>query len=322
MHRGSPPKTAAAPAVRRVPPWRRAWQLLRDAVRGWLAHDGARLGASIAFYAIFALAPLLVISIAMAGAVFGEEAARGAIFGELEGLVGADAARGAQSLLEAAWRESRGGPGDIASLLAIGTLLVGATGVFVELRNALDTVWEIEEPAEQPALTLLLRARLAAFALVLAIGFLAIVSLLLSAGLAAAANWVSGGVEVLRVLLRLIETVVSLAVLTAAFALLLRWLPARRPPARAVWVGAIASALLFAVGKNFIGLYLGRAGVTSAYGAAGSFVVLILWVYYSAQLLLFGAELGRVAARTDGAAGGDPGVTTESGRGSPTRRAG
>ncbi|MCU0952258.1 MAG: YihY/virulence factor BrkB family protein, partial [Burkholderiaceae bacterium] len=161
-------------------------------MRGWLAHDGARLGASIAFYAIFALAPLLVISIAMAGAVFGEEAARGAIFGELEGLVGADAARGAQSLLEAAWRESRGGPGDIASLLAIGTLLVGATGVFVELRNALDTVWEIEEPAEQPALTLLLRARLAAFALVLAIGFLAIVSLLLSAGLAAAANWVSG----------------------------------------------------------------------------------------------------------------------------------
>lgn len=287
---------------------RRAWRLLRDAAAGWLAHDGARLGSSIAFYAIFALAPLLVISIAMAGAVFGEEAARGAIFGQLEGLVGADAARGAQSLLEAAWREDHGG---WASVVAIGTLLVGATGVFVELRNALDTVWSLEEPKDKPALTLLLRARLAAFALVLAIGFLAIVSLLLSAALAAAAHWVSGGFELLRVLLRLIEATLSLAVLTAAFALLMRWLPAQRPPRRAVWVGAVASALLFAVGKNFIGLYLGRAGVTTAYGAAGSFVVLILWVYYSAQLLLFGAELGRAAAADATAAP----VTTGSGRG-------
>lgn len=277
--------------------WRWAWRLLRDAVQGWLAHDGMRLGASIAFYAIFALAPLLLIAVAMAGTVFGEEAARGAIFGQLRDLVGDDAARGAQSLLEAAWREQGGG---WKSLIAVGTLLVGATGVFVELRNALDNVWEMEEPKEAPAWTLLVRARLAAFALVLAIGFLAIVSLLLSAGLAAAANWVTRDLEILRVVLRLAETGLSLVVLTAAFALLLRWLPTRRPPRRAVWVGAVASALLFAIGKNFIGLYLGRAGVTSAYGAAGSFVVLILWVYYSAQLLLFGAELGRAAARAAG----------------------
>lgn len=271
----------------------RLWAVLRDVGEGWVAHDCLRLGASIAFYAIFALAPLLLIAISMASAVFGAEAARGAIFSQLQGLVGDEAALGAQALLESAWREPHGA---WATSVAIGTLLIGATGVFVELRNALNTVWDLPEPAEQPAWSLLLRARLAAFALVLAIGFLSIVSLLLSAALAAISGRVTGETEVLRLVLSMTETTLSLAFLTAAFALLLRWLPAKRPPRVAVWVGAAAAAVLFSVGKNFIGVYLGRASITSAYGAAGSFVVLVLWVYYSAQLLLVGAELGRAAA--------------------------
>jgi membrane protein len=271
----------------------RLWDVLREVGERWIAHNCLSLGAAIAFYAIFALAPLLLIAISMASAVFGADAARGAIFTQLQGLVGDEAASGAQALLESAWREPHG---TWATTIAVVTLLVGATGVFVELRNALNTVWDLPEPAEQPAWSLLLRARLAAFALVLAIGFLSIVSLLLSAALAALAGRVTGETEVLRLVLSMMETTLSLALLAAAFALLLRWLPAKRPPRVAVWVGAVASAVLFAVGKNFIGLYIGRASITSAYGAAGSFVVLILWVYYSAQLLLVGAELGRTAA--------------------------
>lgn len=291
-HRGAAPAQAgrAEPAerdLRLLPSTRR---LLAEAAQGWLAHGCLRLGASIAFYAIFALAPLLLVAIAMATAVFGADAARGAVFGELAGLVGGEAARTAQTLLESAWREDQTLP---ATLVAIATLLVGATGVFVELRNALDTVWHGAPAKAAAAWTLLLRARLAAFALVLAIGFLAIVSLLLSAALSALAAHFGNGAGAL--LLRVLETVASTAVLVLAFALLLRWLPSRRPSARMLWVSAIAAALLFAVGKNFIGMYLGRASFTSAYGAAGSFIVLIMWIYYSAQLLLVGAELGRAA---------------------------
>lgn len=271
----------------------RLWPVLREVGERWIAHNCLSLGASIAFYAIFALAPLLLIAISMASAVFGADAARGAIFAQLQGLVGDEAALGAQALLESAWREPHG---PWATSIAVGTLLIGATGVFVELRNALNTVWELPESAERAAWSLLLRARVAAFALVLAIGFLSIVSLLLSAALAALGGRVTGETEVFRLVLSMIENTLSMALLTAAFALLLRWLPAKRPPRVAVWVGAVASAVLFSIGKNFIGLYIGRASITSAYGAAGSFVVLILWVYYSAQLLLVGAELGKAAA--------------------------
>lgn len=271
----------------------RLWPVLREVGERWIAHNCLSLGASIAFYAIFALAPLLLIAISMASAVFGADAARGAIFAQLQGLVGDEAALGAQALLESAWREPHG---PWATSIAVGTLLIGATGVFVELRNALNTVWELPESAERAAWSLLLRARVAAFALVLAIGFLSIVSLLLSAALAALGGRVTGETEIFRLVLSMIENTLSMALLTAAFALLLRWLPAKRPPRVAVWVGAVASAVLFSIGKNFIGLYIGRASITSAYGAAGSFVVLILWVYYSAQLLLVGAELGRAAA--------------------------
>lgn len=268
------------------------WSILRRAVAAWLAHGAMRLGASIAFYAIFALAPTLLIAVAIAGAAFGEEAARGYIFGELRGLIGPTAAASAQALLKSAWREPHG---MLATIFATITLLAGATGVFVELRNALNAVFGVEPVTSGRAWTPVLRARLAAFAMVLALGFLALASLLISAAISALASLWAAPLDGYAILLRIADALLSIGLLTAVFGMLLRFLPDRAPPTRVVWVGATASSLLFVLGKNFIGLYLGNAAVTSTYGAAGSLVVLILWVYYSSQLLLFGAELGRAA---------------------------
>jgi membrane protein len=266
--------------------------LLRVLVLGamrWHDANGPQLGASVAFYTIFSLAPLLVITIAVVGAVFGEEAARGQIVHQIDGLVGSVAAQAIEALIANAGQRS----GNVwAALLGIGTLLVGATTVFAELQRALNAMGRIE-PA--PSIVgAFVRVRLTAIALVLGAGFLAIASLLVSAALAAALDYFSTRYPVLAVLARTLDFAVSVAVLGAAFAALLRWLPYRAPSRRGLWLSALVSAALFTVGKTLIGLYLARSSVASTYGAAGSFVVLLLWVYYSAQILLFGAALGRI----------------------------
>jgi membrane protein len=260
-----------------------------DAVNRWMDVSGLALGASIAFYTMFALAPLLVITIAIAGAVFGPEAARGEIVSQLVGVVGPVAGRAIESMITSAWRE----PGGLlATVIGTATLLVGASGVFTELRRALNAMGRI---APRPTtLSTFLRFRLTAFALLLGFGFLAIASLVLSAVVAGVTGFLSSRYAALGVLARLLEFGLSTAVLTVAFAALLRWLPDRPPGRRATWLSAFTSSVLFAVGKSLIGLYLGRASVTSTYGAAGSFVVLMLWVYYSSQILLYGAAVGRV----------------------------
>lgn len=267
----------------------RAIRVLWTALREWFNDGGPRLGASIAFYSIFALAPLLLIAIAVAGAVFGEEAARGQIMQQVAGLIGPDAALGVQSVVEAASRQQGTG---WASLAGFATLLLGASGVFVELKNAFDTMWK-PEPV-QGGITLFLRARLTAVALVLGFGFLAIVSLLLSAGIHAVSGMLLGAREEMSWILAGLDLLVSVAILTLAFAGLIHFLPTARIAPRAVWLGALTSAILFTVGKHLIGMYLGRASVSSAYGAAGSFVVVILWIYYSSQILLLGAEVTSV----------------------------
>jgi membrane protein len=257
--------------------------------RRWSDANAPQLGASIAFYTMFALAPLLVITIAIAGLVFGPEAARGQIVGEIQGLVGTDAAKAIEAMIAAAWRR----PGGLqAALLGIVTLLVGATGVFAELRRALNAIALIEP--RKSVIGAFLRVRLTAFALLLGLGFLAIASLVLSAAVAALTARLSARYEFAAVLANLLDLTLSVTVLSVAFAALLRWLPDRPPSRRGVWLSAIATAVLFSIGKLLIGLYLGRASVASSYGAAGSFVVLMLWVYYSAQIMLFGAALGRV----------------------------
>jgi membrane protein len=272
--------------------WRRTRELpakLKAAVYLWSAHEGTALGASIAFYSIFALAPLLVISIAVAGLAFGPEAVRGQVVEQFGGLIGTEAAEAMQDMIIAAWRP---GQGVLASLIALATLLVAATGVLVELKRALNSILDIA-PVDQSFLSALVRARVIALAMVLGFGFLLIVSLLLSAAVAAAGAYLPTRYPQFTAALALLDIVFSLVVLTAAFAGLVRWLPDRPPPWRAVWISALTSAVLFSIGKYLVGLYLARAALTTTYGAAGSFVVLIMWVYFSAQVLLLGVSFGR-----------------------------
>jgi membrane protein len=264
--------------------------VLWTATTAWYNDGGPRMGASIAFYSIFALAPLLLIAISIAGAVFGEEAARGQIMQQISALIGEEAAKGVQNVVEAASRQH--GSGVAASLVGFATLLLGASGVFVEMKNAFDVMWK-PEPVKG-GITLFVRARLTAIALVLGFGFLAIASLLLSAAIHAMSGMVFGPSEEMSWLLSGLDLLVSVSILTVAFAALIYFLPSANIKPRAVWLGALTSAVLFTIGKHLIGLYLGRASVASAYGAAGSFVVVILWIYYSSQILLLGAEVTSV----------------------------
>ena len=262
-------------------------KLMVRAASHWIELRGAQWGASIAFYTMFAVAPLLVVAIAVAGAVFGPDAARGQIVGEIEGLTGPVAARAVEAMIESAWRHPSG---PWASVLGVITLLVGATGAFTELRRALNAIGHVK-PMPTSAFSAFVRIRLTGLALVLGFGFLAIVSLLLSAVLAALGSYFSDAFPGVAGALALFDFVISTTVLTLAFGALLRWLPDVPPAWRGVWLGAVSSAALFSIGKHLIGQYLARASLASSYGAAGSFVVLMLWVYYSAQILLFGGAL-------------------------------
>ncbi len=271
-------------------PLRAVLSVIIGAGERWVDVSGPQLGASIAFYTMFALAPLLVVTIAIAGAVFGPEAARGQIVGEIEGLVGPIAARVIEAMIESAWRE----PGSLqAAIVGTLTLLVGATGAFAELRRTLNLIGRV---TPSPSLIgAYVRVRLTAFALLLGFGFLAIASLIVSAALAGFSKFLTARYPVLAVVATILDIAISVAVLSMAFAALIHWLPDEPPTRRGVWISAIASAVLFTIGKSLIGFYLGRASIASSYGAAGSFVVVMLWVYYSSQILLYGAALGRIS---------------------------
>jgi membrane protein len=270
-----------------------ALQRVRQCIVGtylmWSERGGPQLGASIAFYSIFALAPLLVVAIAIAGLAFGPDAVRGRVVEELGGLLGETAAKGIEALIASAWRPEEGA---FAGLLGVATLLIAATGVMVELKRALNVMLDRTVTARS-LLSSFVRARLTALAMVLGVGFLTIVSLLLSAAVSAIAAYVPTRFPELEVLLTTLDLAASLVVLTIAFAALVRWLPDRTPPARVVAIAAIAAALLFTLGKYLVGLYIARASVVSTYGAAGSLVVLIIWVFYTSQVLLVGVAFGR-----------------------------
>ena len=270
---------------------RSRFAFLRRIGRGlatWWGHDGPRLGAAVSYYAIFALAPTLVIAISVAGAVFGADAARGHVVTQLGGLVGDAAAENIEAMIASAWRSNGKG---IAALLGVATLLVASTGVFAELRFALNKMFDVA-PTET-ALGGLVRARMTAVAMVLAFGFLLIISLMISAGLAALAKWLSVRYPEAQAALSALDVATSMIVLTFAFGLILRGLPSQRPSWRASIIGAVASAAFFSLGKHLVALYLVRAGVATSYGAAGSFVVVIFWVFYSTQVLLIGAAIGQ-----------------------------
>jgi len=273
------------------------YSLCRQAVNAWVDDYATSMGAALAYYTLFSIAPLLLIVISIAGLVFGPDAARGHIFAELRDLMGEDGAAAAQALLQSVNKPAQGVLGTVVGIVLLG---VGAISVFGELQNALDRIWRAPGRAGSGGVWSLVRARLLSFGMVLGIGFLLILSLVASAAVAAlgkfAAPWFGSWV----VLAELLNLAVSFALVTVTFAMIYKIIPRVRIGWRDVWIGAAVTALLFAIGKSLIGLYLGRSSYASAFGAAGSLVVLLVWVYYSAQIFLLGAEFTWVYAHSLG----------------------
>jgi membrane protein len=275
---------------------RQAWRLSKSAITAWIDDFAPSMGAALAYYTIFSLAPMLVIVIAIAGFFFGHEAAQGEIVAQLHDLVGDTAATAVESVLKSA---SQPGQGVIAAAVGIVTLLIGASAVFGELQSALDRIWKVEVK-KKGGLRALIFKRLLSFGMVLGLGFMLLVSLILSAALAAFAKWWSGMLGGWTIVLEVLNFLVSFGVITGLFAMIYKFMPSTRIPWRDVWVGAIVTALLFTIGKSAIGIYLGTTNMASGFGAAGSLVVLLAWVYYSAQIFLLGAEFTWVFAKHHG----------------------
>ena len=270
--------------------------ILGTALRAWWDDDAPRLGASLAYYTLFAIAPILLVATAIAGLVFGAEAVRGEIVGQLDQLVGREGARAVQSLLEGASQRRSGIAATIIGSLAF---VVAATGAFLELQAALNTIWRVK-PNPGVNLKAFVFDRLRSFGIVVAIGFLLMVSLAVTAALAALNGWLAGHSPNMPLVWNGITVLVSTVVTTALFALLYRVLPDVHLRWRDVTTGAFVTAVLFTIGQQLIGLYLGQSTVASSYGAAGSVMILLLWVYYSCQILLLGAEFTRAYAQRHG----------------------
>ena len=277
---------------------RRWWLTLQEVLNGWLAHEGARLAASLSLYSLLSLAPLVIISIAIASLAFGRPAAQDAIVSEVRGLMGADGAQAVQTVIEYGKQPH---PRSVASVLGILTLLFGASSVFGELQSALNKIWDAT-PHEASGVLYLIKSRLLSFAMVLALGFLLLVSLMFSASLAALGRSLSDQLSIPRLLLTVTNEFLSFVAIAVLIALILRYVPDVRPRWKPVAEGAVATAVLFTIGKALLGVYLGKSAVGSAYGAAGSLVVAIVWVYYSAMIFYFGAEFTRVRTKSTAAA--------------------
>ena len=262
---------------------------MKDAVAGWWNDDIPHLGAAISYYTIFALAPILIVAIAIAGFAFGADAVRGEIVGQIEGLVGHSGAVAVQSMLEGASSHSSG---IVATVVGLLTLFLGATGLFLELQTALNLIWRVK-PKTDAGVRGMLRQRAVSFGLVIGVGFLLLVSLVVSAALAALDKYFGNVFPGYVVLGQALNVVVSLAVVTLLFAMVYKTLPDVKLQWRDVWAGSVVTAGLFTIGKYLIGLYLGTSTTASSYGAAGSVVVLLLWVNYSSQIVLLGAEFTR-----------------------------
>ena len=261
--------------------------LAKKAGAAWLEDYAPSMGAALSYYTVFSLAPMLLIVIAVAGLVFGQDAARGALFEQLSGLMGADAAKAVEGILASASKPSQG---ILASVIGVVVLLIGATTVFGELQDALDRIWRSPAKATGGGLWGLLRARFLSFGMILGIAFLLMVSLVVGTAVSALGKWWSpifGGWEVLA---QVVTFVFGLVVSTVAFAMIYKLMPRAKVEWHDVWIGAFVTAVLFSLGRFLIGLYIGKSGVASGFGAAGSLVLVFIWVYYSAQIFLLGAE--------------------------------
>ena len=290
---------AAKNTLQQASQWSAAqwWSMIKASLAAWLDDYAPSMGAALSYYTVFSLAPLLVIVISVAGLIFGADAVRGAIFSQIDGLMGADAARGIQDLLSSVSKPSTG---ILGTILGVVVLLIGATTVFGELQDALDRIWRAPARATSSGLLTLVRTRMLSFGMILGIAFLLMISLVTGAAIAAFGTWWGGWFAGWEVLLQIINAVIGFLMTTAVFALIYKLMPRVKVGWGDVWVGAAVTALLFTVGRLLISLYIGKTGVASGFGAAGSVAVIFVWVYYSSQIFLVGAEFTWVYAQRMG----------------------
>ncbi len=261
------------------------WTVLKEAAANWSRHKDARQGAALAYYSVFSLGPIIVIAIAVAGVLFGRDAVTSQVMSSIKEMLGDTGAKAVEAMLTDA---SRPAAGILATILGLGALLFAAIGVVVQLKDALNVIWEVED-SEKSGLWHFARSYVLSFAAVLALGFLLLVSLIVSAGLAAAGKYAATYLP--EGALHILSMLISFAVVTVLFAMMFKWLPDASIGWRDVWLGALLTALFFEVGKAAIGFYIGKQALESTYGAAASIVVVLIWIYYTSQIILMGAEV-------------------------------
>ncbi len=268
------------------------YHLIYDTIDACINGNIVSEGAALSYYTVFAIAPLFIIALAIAGFAFGEEAARRELFGQVNQLIGKEGGDAIQALVAAANKSKEGA---WATWIAGGTLAVAATGVFVQLQNSLNKIWNVQQ-ARGKGLRNFILHRLLSFAMVFGIGFLLLVSLVCSAALAALGNFIGHYISATEILLKTLNFFVSLGIITLLFTMIFKFLPDVKIAWRDVWLGGFITAVLFNVGKFLIGIYIGKSSISSVYGAMGSLVIVLVWVYYSAQILFFGTQFTRIYA--------------------------
>jgi membrane protein len=272
--------------------------LLKETYKDWMDDEPFDLSAIVAYYSIFSLPALLIIVVTIAGLAFGQEAVQNQISGQIGGMIGSDSAKDVQAMIANSYAK---GNSTIALVVGVATLLFGATGVFMALQKSLNRIWEVKQDPKKSGIKTLLKARAISFGIIMAIGFLLLISLALTAGLTALSDWVAARMpDFFLYVFYVINFLVTLAIITLLFALLFRFLPDVNIEWRSVWVGATITALLFVIGKFALALYFGKAEPGSTYGAAGSIILILLWVSYSCLILFFGAEFTQVYAKRYG----------------------
>lgn len=273
------------------------FDLLRTTFQEWNEDDAPRLAAALAYYTAFSIAPLLVIIIGIVGLVVNQDTVRQEIITQVQGAVGGDAAEMVSTLIDNAAKPA---DGLISTLLGVGALLLGALGIFANLQASLDIIWDVDRSARPGGIVAFARAKLLSFGMLLIVGFLLLISLVLTTVLSALNQYVLNLLPAAELLAGLLNVGVSFAVTTVLFALIYKFLPSVKLTWRDVWIGAAVTSVLFTIGRTILGSYLGSSSTASVYGAAGAFVLILLWVYYSAQIVLFGAEFAQVYTRRYG----------------------
>ena len=286
---------------------RRLGSVLSKAANAWIDDHAQSMGAALSYYTVFSIAPLLLIAISVAGLVFGQDAAQGAVVDQLRGLIGQNGAQAIQDLLK---NVSRPSSGIVATVVGLAVLVIGATSVFAELQDDLNRIWQVPTRKKVSSWWAFLRTRLLSIGMIFAMGFMLLVSLAASAAFDAFAAWSTSALAGWEGLAHAVNFVVSFVLTTALFAMIYRFMPQATIEWRDVGIGALVTALLFTVGKTLIGLYIGKSALASGFGAAGSLAVLLAWVYYSAQIFLFGAEVTWAYAHAFGSRQSEPALAT------------